>query len=120
MSSEKKFEEVKRIFGFDPQSLIGKEIEKYEIDHYVAHGTMGVLFHATRKDVGDEAACKIIPQNRLQPGWENELVKLVKLTDIPQVVQYKAHCAEFVENKPQACILYQFVKGVNLREYERD
>ena len=120
MSSEKKFEEVKKIFGFDPRSLVGKEIEKYEIDRYVAHGTMGILFHAIRKDIGDEAACKIIPQNRLQPGWETELVKLVKLTDIPQVVQYKAHGAELVENVPQACILYQFIHGMNLREYGRD
>jgi serine/threonine protein kinase len=118
--SLEKFKEVKRKFGFDPRSLIGKEIGKYEIDRYVAHGTMGVLFHAVRKDIGDEAACKIIPQNRLRTGWETELVKLVKLTDVPQVVQYKAHGAELVENVPQACILYQFVHGVNLREYEKD
>jgi serine/threonine protein kinase len=118
--SSEKFEEVKRIFGFDPRSLIGKKIGNYEIDQYIAHGSMGVLFHAIRKDVGDEAACKIIPQKRLQLGWENELVKLVKLTDIPQVVQYKAHDAVFVENVPQACILYQFIHGMNLREYERD
>lgn len=123
MSFEKKFEEVKQRFGFDPQNLIGKEIEKYTIDRYVGHGTMGVVFHAIRKDIGDEAACKIIPKNRLQPGWQTELVKLAKLTDIPQVVQYKTHGPEIIEDVPQVCILissYMERTFENMRENVRN
>lgn len=86
----------------------------------MGHGTMGVVFHAVRKGIGDEAACKIIPQHRLQKGWPMELVKLVKLTDIPQVVQYKNHGAEIIEGTTYVCILYQFVHGVNLRDYAKD
>lgn len=120
MSLEKKFSEVKRRFGFDPQILIGQTFEDYEIDRYVGHGTVGVVFHAIRKDIGDEAAYKIIPQHNLKKDWKNELVKLVKLTDVPQVVQYKGHGAKIVEGIPCACILYQFVHGDNLRDYAKD
>lgn len=120
MSLEKKFKEVKERFGFDPQSLIGKRLEGYEIDRYVGHGTVGVVFHAVRKDIGDEAACKIIPQQNLKKDWKNELVKLVKLTDVPQVVQYKGHGPGLVAETTCVCVLYQFVNGANLRDYARD
>ena len=68
MSLEKKYEEVKAQFGFDPKKLIGREICGYEIDYYVAHGKMGVVFHA-KKNAGFEAAVKIMPDNKLLPGW---------------------------------------------------
>lgn len=120
MSLEKKFEEVEEIFGFNPQDVIGEKIEEYEIDRYVGHGAMGVVFRAVRKDIGDVAACKIIPQHRLQEGWPSELRKLVKLTDIPQVVHYKGHGPKLINYVPHVCILYQFVEGFNLREYVRN
>jgi serine/threonine protein kinase len=119
LSLESEFEEVKKEFGFNPQGLIGKVFQGYEIDRYVGHGTMGVVFHAVKKEIGDEAACKIIPQDNIK-GWKTELIKLVKLTDVSQVVQYKGHGVDMIEEIPLVFVLYQFVDGKNLREYVRD
>lgn len=80
---------------------------------------MGVVFHAVN-DIDDEAACKIISRNRLQEGWEIELRRVVKLTDIPQVVQYKGHGAKIIEGAPLVWILYSFVHGSSLQDYSRD
>jgi len=116
LSLEKKYDEVKAQFSFDPKKLLGKEICGYQIDYYVGHGKMGVVFHA-KKNVGFEAAVKIMPNSKLTPAWSTELEKLGKLEGIQQVVQYKDHKAEFIEDVPTAIILYEFVHGSNLKDY---
>ena len=121
MSSEKKteFEEVKQKFGFHPREIIGKTILGYTVDKYIGHGTIGVVFHAVNKDIGDVAACKIIPQKTLKDGWKIELEKLSKLGGLPTVVQYKGHGPEIItaQNAPVVCILYQYVEGSNLNKF---
>ena len=113
---EQKFEQIKAQFGFDAKKLIGREMCGYEIDRYVGHGKMGVVFHA-KKNVGFEAAVKIMPNSKLLPGWDAELKKLGKLEGISQVVQYKDHKAELIENTPTVIILYEFVHGTDLNDY---
>ena len=46
-----------------------------------------------------------------------ELNKLGKLEGISQVVQYKDHKAELIENTPTAIIVYEFVHGTDLNKY---
>ena len=121
MSSEREFEEAKKRFGIDPRSFQGQEVAGYVLDRYIGHGKIGIVYHAIKRDIQDEAACKIIPHETLKPEWEFELQKLVKLGGVPQVVQYKTHCSAILPGEkggtPYVCILYQFVDGDNLREY---
>lgn len=121
MPSGKKVEVGNNRFGIDPRSFIGQEIDGYVLDRYVGHGKIGMVFHAVKKDIRDEAACKIIPTQNLRPGWKTELRKLVKLVGVPQVVQYKNHGSVNLQSEkgeiPYVYILYQFVKGKNLKEH---
>jgi serine/threonine protein kinase len=123
LSSEKKqeYEEIKQRFGFYPEEIVGKTINGYTVDRYIAHGTIGVVFHAVNKEIGDVAACKIIPQKTLKDGWKTELEKLSVLSNIPTVVQYKAHGSQILteKNVPVVYILYQYFEGSNLERYAK-
>lgn len=124
MSLENDFEKIREEFGIDPRSLIGHSINEWVIDRYLGHGKIGVVFHAVKKDIGRQTACKIIPKRTLKPGWDDELKKLVKLDNLEGVVQYQEHCPAILPgtqmNEPFVCIFYQYVKGTTLRQYVED
>lgn len=121
---ENDFEEIRERFGLEPRSIIGERINGYVIDRYLGHGKIGVVFHAVKEDIRRESACKIIPEQTLKVGWDDELKKLVKLEDIKQVVQYQEHCSAILQGPqkklPFVCIFYQFVKGTNLKKYAKE
>jgi len=121
LSLEDDAEEIRKSFDLEPCSIIGQKINGYVIDRYLGHGKIGVVYHAVKENIGLESACKIIPEQTLKTGWDDELKKLVKLEGIEQVVQYREHCSEILQGLekklPFVCIFYQFVRGTNLREY---
>lgn len=124
MSLENDFEEIRKEFHLEPHSIVGQRINGYLIDRYLGHGKIGVVFHAVKEDIGRESACKIIPEQTLKAGWDEELKKLVKLEGIEQVVQYQEYCSPILpgpeKKSPFVCIFYQFIEGTDLRKYAKD
>jgi serine/threonine protein kinase len=125
LSLESEYENVRKVFGIDPASIIGHKTRNgYIIDRYLGHGKIGVVFHAVKEDTGRESACKIVPEKSLKVGWDDEFKKLVLLEGIEQVVQYQEHCPDILPGTqmplPFICIFYQFVRGTDLREYVKE
>lgn len=120
----REIEEVKRRFGVDPTVFLDREIVDYVLDRYVGHGKIGIVYHATKKDTREEAACKIIPMETLKEDWQIELTKLHKLRRITQVVQCKTYGSVLLpgtkgDKTPYVYIFYEFINGANLREYTK-
>lgn len=93
-------------------------VGNYILAEEVGRGDNGVVYRAYRKDLAEDVvACKIIPHKNLGNGWEQELYKVLKLNDIPQVIQYRGHKREFIKNVPYVCIFSQYIDGLDLRKY---
>ena len=100
-----------------PDMMIGQEKRGYKFLKYVGKGKIGVVYKAEGQEVHDIVACKIIPTENLKKGWEIEVKKAVRLHGIPQVVQYRQHFPEMIENIPHTFIMWDYVEGENLRDY---
>lgn len=95
-----------------------QSIGDYVLDDEIGRGKIGVVYLAHHKDIPDLVkACKIIPTGNLTAHWERELIKVGKLSGIPQVVQHHAHGPAILESKPYIWILWEYVPGMNLRQY---
>ncbi len=104
---------------YDPlkDSNIGVNIDGYVLEERVGKGMIGVVYKARRTE-DDVFACKVIPEDQLRLGWETELVKVHKLKSVPNVIEYKFHrMAVDKENRSILCIFWNFVDGINLRDY---
>lgn len=120
MSLEKEFSEVEDIFGFNPKDLIDVVVCDFKIVEYLGHGKVGVVFRGVN-EYDFTAAVKIIPNNTLKDGWEEELIKLRLLEGIKGIAHYKNHGSVIVKTKERSeaciCILYDFIKGQSLGNY---
>jgi serine/threonine protein kinase len=88
----------------------------YIITEYVDSGKMGSIYKAKNKDTQDILACKVI--RKLRDGWQREIQKVVRLRSIPNIVAYHSHSTELDKNNmPFIWVLWDFIKGKNLREY---
>jgi serine/threonine protein kinase len=101
----------------NPDILVGQTRKGYTFLKYIGKGKIGVVYKAERKDINDVVACKVIPTQNLKNGWEIELQKAVKLQGIAEVVQYRYHFADMIENIPHAFVFWEYVDGNNLRQY---
>jgi serine/threonine protein kinase len=96
----------------------GKIFGDYELIEEIGNGKIGVVYKAHRKDIDHYRAIKIIPDEKLRPNWQLEIIKVVKLVSIPQVAQYYDHKAEQVfDGKSYACISWEYIKGDNLKDF---
>ena len=102
-----------------PDPYIGiKLVQDYIITAYKGKGKIGIVYRTERKNPPDILACKIIPKNKLNKGWEREIEKVVQLRNIDHVVQYNSHGESTDRNqKVFAYVLYDFIPGINLKEY---
>jgi serine/threonine protein kinase len=112
------FSELVNIFD-NPESLIGRTIKHYTLVDCIGKGANGVVYKAIRKDIGDTAAIKIIPEERLYNNWDIELKKAVKLQGIEQFVQYRTHFFTKLDGANYVVILSEYVNGLNLKDYAR-
>ena len=103
--------------------FVGEKIEGYELCKEIGRGKIGVVYKAQHPKIGDTAACKIIPKENLKSGWKSEIEKIVKLSGIPTVAQYKGkHGATLIKEIPYAYIFYEYVgygdkPAINLKNY---
>ncbi|MDA8223326.1 MAG: protein kinase [Desulfitobacterium hafniense] len=97
----------------------GETIGDYRIEGEIGRGNIGVVYRACHKEVEDiEVAIKFITEDSLKTGWEQELVKVGKLSGIPQVVQYKSTPLKVTLNGVRYVLLFwEYIEGINLREY---
>ena len=75
----------------NPEMMIGRNIEGYTFLEVIGKGANGVVYRAEREEINDFVAIKIVPIEHLYKNWEIELRKAVKLSGIPQFVQYRYH-----------------------------
>jgi serine/threonine protein kinase len=100
---------------------IGITINDYELTAKVGWGRIGSVYKAIRSSPQDTLACKVIQQEKLKQGWEREIEKVIRLRGVPNIVQYHAHGTKLDKNsRPFVWILWDFVAGINLRDYMKD
>ena len=93
-------------------------LSEYYLTEFVGKGRIGRVYKAERTNPAHLYACKVIPSNRLKPGWEREVQKVVQLNEVPGVVQYHFHGSSInLDNKPFVWVLWDYVDGINLRDY---
>ncbi len=98
----------------------GASINGWTLEEEVGRGKIGVVYRGIQRigsDVDHLAAIKIIPNENLKDDWQTEIRKAVKLTGIPEVVQYKGHQAALLDGKAYGCVFWEYIKGQNLRSY---
>jgi serine/threonine protein kinase len=97
--------------GFEP-------IRNYYLTEKIDEGRIGSVYKAVQSDPLDVLACKVIPVEKLRDGWDRELEKVLQLRGVPNVVQYITHDSGLDNNnKPFVWILWNYVDGINLRDY---
>lgn len=90
----------------------------YYLTEWVGNGKIGNVYKAVRNNPFHVLACKVIETDKLKNGWERELEKVVKLHDVPSVVQYYTHGSDINKNnRPYVWVLWNFVDGINLKKY---
>ncbi|MBI4651603.1 protein kinase family protein, partial [Candidatus Desantisbacteria bacterium] len=95
-----------------------KPVADYIIKKYVGEGKIGKVYKTERKNPPDIFACKIIPKDKLKPGWEKELEKVAQLRGIDHVVQYHSHGESKDHNNITFIyVLFDYIPGINLKEY---
>ena len=63
----------------------------------------------------------MIPEGKLKPGWQRELEKVVQLSGIPSVVQYRGHGkARDKKRRPFTYVFFDFVLGKDLKKIIED
>lgn len=101
----------------DPHWFRGVVIEEYRLDEYKGHGEVGVVYCATREDIQDTVACKLIPAENLRSDWKTELQKVNRLAGVPQVVPYQHHGTTEVKGRLFVFIFWQYINGLDLKHY---
>jgi len=105
-----------------PESWIGEEIDGYRLTRILGHGKIGYVFLAQHTSIQTSfRACKIIREGELKNGWEREIEKVSQLRGVPEIVDIISwgNSAESALRRFHY-IFYNFVDGVNLREYLRE
>jgi hypothetical protein len=98
---------------------VGMVINGYKLQPGSKSGKIGSVYKAVRTE-NDFFACKIIEMSKLQPGWQLELEKVHKLKNVDNVIEYKGHGSEInKDNKPVIYIFWNFIEGLNLKEYAK-
>lgn len=96
---------------------LGLSIDDYILEGPPKHGKIGFVYKAVRGP-DNYFACKIIPIEKLKPGWENELSKVHKLKNVPNVIEYIRHGSQLDKNNtPFIYIFWNYIDGENLKEY---
>lgn len=101
----------------DPEYFRGEVIERYELRDYVGRGETSVVYVATRADIQDRVACKLILSKNLKREWQTELERVNRLAGVPQVVSYRRHGTVMLKGKSFAYICWEWVEGEDLRRY---
>lgn len=105
-------------FSKNDDQFLGLEVNRYKITKYINKGKIGRVYKAVREDIGNTLACKIIPLFKLKEGWQRELEKVVLLSGIEGVVQYRMHdTALDRSNMPFVWVLWEYIDGCNLNQY---
>ena len=101
---------------------LGLEISGYHLAIRVGRGKIGAVYKAERtQGPSDVLACKVIGEGKLRAGWERELDKVVRLRNVPGVVQYHSHGrAVGHDQRPFTWVMWNFVDGISLADYLRD
>jgi hypothetical protein len=70
------------------KSLQGQQVGRYKLTNFIGSGRIGYVYRAEHVEFPDaERAVKLI-FDTLKSGWEQELRKVVRLAQIPGVVQF--------------------------------
>lgn len=95
--------------------------DHYKIGEKIGQGGIGTVYTAVRQNPSHTLACKVIPEGKLKPGWQRELEKVVQLSGIPSVVQYRGHGkARDKKRRPFTYVFFDFVPGKDLKKIIED
>ena len=102
---------TKKIYTGNSEDIyIGMVINNYKIIEQIGHGKIGTVYKAIREDINHTVACKIIPEGKLKDGWEMELLKVVKLTEVNSVINYINHGNSLNrDNRPFTYIFWNYI-----------
>lgn len=99
----------------------GERIGDWELKQEVGRGNLGVVYEATKTTYGvtDRAAVKIVPEENLIAGWQQEMAKAIPLRGIPQTIQYLFFEERPLKGRKFVCIFSEFIDGPTLDKYAR-
>src|SRR5258708_1930258 len=93
--------------------FVGQSVEGWLLTEEIGRGKIGVVYKGVQHiavDADHFAAVKIIPNDNLYGPWQTEIKKTLKLTGVPDVVQYKGHHATILNGQLFGCIFWEYVQ----------
>jgi serine/threonine protein kinase len=114
-SEHKAFQEKCSVAFSQNRMFTGIEIEGYKVEEPVDSGSIGAVYLLRRATPPDVRAVKFIRTTSLRRGWENEIVKVVKLGLTEGVVKYQRHGKTVVDGEDYLWISWDYIKGCSLK-----
>lgn len=105
------------------RQLVDKQIGKYKLVEFVGSGKIGYVYRAVHVNWPDlERAVKLVFQDQIRDGWENELYKVLKLDIVDNVVHLHEFGFDYISHmgvSHQAqYTMWDFISpGRNLKQY---
>lgn len=101
----------------DVLSIIGQQIGDYRITEYVGGGCNGFVFKAEYPRLSETRAIKFIPIQKIKknPDWEQEIIKVNRLSGNGGVVRYHNHNEIVLNSEKYLYVEWEFVSGTSLK-----
>lgn len=97
-------------FDLKPGQMVGA---KYQVDSFIGRGWEGEVYRVVERSTGLTRAAKIFfpHRNKDDQAVRRSAIKLERLREVPEVVQY--HATEVIKRKGQrvTCLISEFIEG---------
>lgn len=97
-----------------PNAFADKTVDVWQLKEEVGRGKIGVVYRSIQNlgpDIDHVAAIKIVPSRNLKDSWKTEIKKTLKLTGVPEVVQFKGQFAAELDGGLYHCIISEYIQG---------
>lgn len=98
-----------------------RSIDSWTLVKEIGRGKIGVVYRASKIVVDSpiQSAIKLIPHDNLKQDWKKEIQKLIILDGVPQVIRYREHGAEELDDQLYAFIVCEYINGEDLNKYAK-
>lgn len=95
----------------------GLAVDKYILEEEVGAGEIGVVYRAIKiGDIHNVRAIKLVINDKVKDGWQNEIIKVNRLERVPGVVSYYDHGIININETDFLWIMWQYIPGISLKK----
>ena len=95
--------------------IILANAQQYEVVEYITSGEVGHMFRCRNNDLDEDRAIKFILKDKLKPGWENEIIKTIKLRQQENIIKYHTHNYCNINNEDYLYIMWDYIPNDTLK-----